>query len=77
MHIRRDKGEKMTRTNYRYTCDCARFPDIFVSQERVISFIQCTMGFGFNVLETVAANYFEGEQGRGSMSYIYIDILNI
>lgn len=73
MYIRRDNGEKMARTDYRYTCVVHDLLTFLFLENAFISFIQCTMVFGVYVPRMVAANYLKGrgEQGGISLS-IYI-----
>jgi len=54
---------------------CARSPDIFVSRERVyISFIQCTMVFGFYVPRIGSCKLYlrEGQEGISLSIYKYV-----
>lgn len=75
MYIRRDNGEKMARTDYRYTCLVHDLLTFLFLENAFISFIQCTMVFGVYVPRMVAANYLKrrgGGAGRDISLYIYI-----
>ena len=74
MYIRRDNGEKMARTDYRYTCVVHDLLIFLFLENAFISFIQCTMVFVFYVPRMIAANYLKGRTGRNISLYIYIYI---
>jgi len=65
----------MARTDYRYTCIVHDLLIFLFLENAFISFIQCTMVFGFYVPRMVAANYLRVRDREGYLSlYIYIYI---